>query len=196
MPRKQSRGRQQLAYQIARMMWEYGIEDFRLAKEKAMKQMGLRHAELPDNKEIARELSAYSALFASAEVGDYRQQLLEAASRLMRHLARFTPSAVGLGEEDVLTPNSGVHLHIFCDHPEVFDLYLQEMGVAYDLQDKRFRFGVEEYDYQPSYRFDFEGTEAEVTVFAETARSRVPLSPVGGQPMQRLKLAEVERLSH
>lgn len=191
---RQGGQRRKLAHEIARMMWEYGIEDFRLAKEKAVKRMGLRQAELPDNKEIASELAAYSQLFAPVEVADHRQGLLSAASRLMEHLADFSPRAVGLDPGAVLTPATGLRLHLFCGHPEVVDIYLQERGIDYQLEDKRFRFGADDYEYYPTYRFEFEGVEVRATVFHADKHSRVPLSPVDGRPMRRLSRQDVQEL--
>lgn len=190
---RSTEGRQRLAYEIARIMWEYSIEDFRLAKEKAIRQLGLKHADLPDNREIARELEAYSAIFASGEVASQRSRLFGAADRLMKHLDDFSPKMVGIDEGAVITPHSRLRLHIFCEHPEVFDLYLQEMGIDYSLEDRRFRFAVDDYDYRPAYGFDFEGMETEVVVFPSANRSRVPLSPVDGRPIRRLSLKDVQQ---
>lgn len=183
--------RRRLAHEIARMMWEYSIEDFRLAKDKAVKRMGLRYSELPDNRQIAEELSVYSALFAASEVADRRSQLLQAAEKLMHHFETYSPRLIGLEKGAVITPNSGLKLHIFCEHPEIIDLYLQEKGIEYQLKDKRFRFGAEDYEYRPTYCFDFEGVKAEVSAFSTTGRSRVPLSPVDGKPVQSMSLKDI-----
>ncbi len=186
--------RRYLAHQIARLMWEESIEDFRLAKEKAVRRFGLRQAELPDNQEIAQELGAYSALFAGDQVNSRREILLLTGSKLMQLLEDYSPRLVGLEPEAALTPNSSLHIHVFSEHPEALDLFLQERGIGYQLEDRRFRFGREEYEYRPTYEFVFEGIEVKAAVFADLARSRVPLSPVDGRPMSRLTVRQVSEL--
>lgn len=185
-------GRQHLAYEIARLMWEYRIEDFRLAKDKAIRQLGLRQADLPDNREIARELTAYSALFAPEQARKQSTERIKVAWQLLTSLAAYQPRMTGLEAQAVDTPGAALQIHIFSDHPEQFDLELQSRGLDYELIDKRYRFGTDDYDTRPCYVFEVDGVTVRVTVFATSARSRIPLSAVDGKPMKRYSLRELE----
>ncbi len=187
-----SRG--QLAHEIARMMWEYQIEDFKLAKDKIAKRMNLRHAELPDNLEITHAFNAYGNLFAANEVKGHRQRLLGSSCRLMAEIVQFDPRLVGFEPEAVTTLHRKLDIHVFCDQPESLDIFLHEQGYDYELEDKRFRFGQELYETRPCYQFAYEDIDVSLSVFRSGARNQVPLSPVSGKPMQRMSRQRVEQM--
>lgn len=185
-----------LAQTAAQLMHEQGIRDFRLAKEKAAARLGIdvRRGPLPRNTEIEAALAEYQRLFGGERHDAALETLRRAALDAMRMLADFRPRLVGDVLSGVATEHSDVQLHVFAEHSESFDLFLQSQGVPFDLTERRFRYGRGEYRHYPAFRFAAGEVGFEAVVFPLAEIRRAPDSLVDGAPMARAKPAEVERL--
>lgn len=187
--------RQRVAEQAARIISEQGISDFRLAKQKAAERCGLRDLRhLPGNDEIESALRHRQRLFGGARHRSHLRNLREAACEAMRRLESFQPRLVGAVLSGSATEHSDVQLHLFTDQDESLQFFLEERGIGFVLDQKRFRLRSEEYRYQPVFRFTADGVAYEAAVFALDGLRQAPCSPVDGLPMQRAALHEVEAL--
>lgn len=184
--------RQHLAQQVARLMWEQGIQDFRVAKEKAARGLNLDRQQLPDNREIAEALRVHSRLFGGGQGPQRTQDLLEAAVALMEFLESLQPRLVGSLLTGTVTPHSEVELHLFTDTPEQADLLLQGRGIESEWLDRRLRFGEDDYRVLPALRFEWQGFGVKAVIFPLRGLRQAPLSPIDGKPMRRATLAEAE----
>ena len=119
MPRDTGRNdrRSHIAYLVARLMAEDGIEDYALAKRKAARQAGMPDTrELPANEEIDEALRTYQQIYHAKEHQVRLRTLRETAARAMREFARFNPHLTG----SVLNGNAGkyadINLQLFTDN--------------------------------------------------------------------------------
>lgn len=188
--------RLRLAQAAAQLIREQGIRDFRLAKEKAAAHLGIdiRRGPLPRNTEIEAALAEYQRLFDGERHGTRLEELRRAALEAMRLFADFSPRLVGDVLSGLATPHSDVQLHVFAEHSESFDLFLQAQGIPFDLAERRFRYGRGEPRYYPAFRFTAGSVGIEAVLFPLTDIRRAPDSPVDGSPMARAKTDAVVRL--
>ncbi len=191
---KRFAARQHLAQQVARLMWEQGIQDFRLAKEKAARRLNLDSRHLPDNREIAEALRVHSRLFGGGQGPQRAQDLLEASVALMEFLDDLQPRLVGNLLSGTVTPHSELELHVFTDTPEQVDLLLQARGLASEWYDRRLRFGEADYRMLPALRFEWQGVGVKAVIFPLGGLRQAPLSPIDGKPMRRATLADAEAM--
>ncbi|MGB7755803.1 MAG: hypothetical protein WBL23_07040 [Salinisphaera sp.] len=193
--RKQAAQRQQLAQVAARLMAEQGIRDFRVAKHKAAHQMGIdvRQSILPKNSEIEAALAEHQRLFSAdeqpAELADMRRAALSA----MQLLADFKPRLVGDVLSGLANVHSDIQLHVFAEHSESFDLFLEGRGVPFEIAERRYRF-AEGHRFYPAFRFVAGEHRFEATLFSDTEIREAPRSLVDGAPMQRANAARVAQL--
>jgi hypothetical protein len=193
--RKQTAQRQQLAQVAARLMAEQGIRDFRLAKHKAAQQMGIdvRRSILPRNTEVEAALAEHQRLFQAdrqpVELAGMRRAALDA----MRLMAEFKPRLVGDVLSGLAAAHSAICLHVFADHPESFDMFLDTQGIPFEIVERRYRLAVGHRNY-PTFCFVAGRYRFEVTLFAATEIREAPRSPVDGAPMARAGAAQVAQL--
>ncbi|RJS94306.1 hypothetical protein [Salinisphaera sp. Q1T1-3] len=193
--RKQSAQRQQLAQIAARLMAEQGIRDFRVAKHKAAHQMGIdvRHSILPKNSEIEQALAAHQRLFAAEEQPAELEAMRREALSAMRLLDAFRPRLVGDVLSGLANAHSDIQLHVFAEHSETFDLFLDRQGIPFEIVERRYRF-AEGYRFYPAFRFVAGSHRFEATLFPENAIREAPRSLVDGAPMARANAERVARL--
>jgi hypothetical protein len=189
-----SRPYQQLLQEAARLLAQGEAAGFDDARRKAAARLGFSLRPPPDNAAIEQALVQYRTLFH----GDRRlaqvQQLRQTALQAMRLLARFEPRLVGPVLTGTAPPHSPVHLHLFADPPEAVALFLLDQRIPYEHDERRVRYGAEQWDTLPLYRFVAGDTTLELTVFPVQGLRRRPLSPLDNQPMQRADSTAVERL--
>ncbi|MDN5862244.1 MAG: hypothetical protein L0H19_02230 [Salinisphaera sp.] len=185
-----------LAQEAARLIEEQGIRDFRVAKDKAAASLGLktRGGPMPRNTEIETALAERQRLFGGAVAAQRLRKLRRAATEAMVLFAAFHPRLVG----DVLTglanAHSDVQLHLFADHSEAFDLFLQDQGIPYRLGESRFRFGRGAPHCYPAFQFTAGDVGFRAVVFPLKGIRQAPDSLVDATPMARAKRAEVDEL--
>jgi len=197
--RQDSQLRRQIAQTSAKLMVEEGIDDFMIAKQKAMNQLGIGSTmkNLPSNSEIQEEILIYQRLFCAETHTKQLQHLRQIALNAMQLLKMFNPRLVGSVLIGTVHNHSEIVLHLFADTPENVAFFLMEQGIPYETLEKRFRPTARESHkvlIYPSYRF-LAGDEAIVLViFAVDDIRWAPRSPVDGKPMQRADLHMVAAL--
>ncbi len=190
-----SRMRRLLAIESARIMAEEAVTDFRAAKEKAARHLGIDAQQYwPSNVEIQEELQARLSLFhGDTQPGELRQ-LRETALEAMDWLADFHPRLVGPVLEGHATRHSAVVLHLFADAPESVLFFLVDSGIAYDEGWQRLHFGEEPAADYPVFSLTFENVPLRLVIFGLDDERRSPSSPVDGRPLRRAASAQLRKL--
>ncbi len=123
--RPASAARASIASAAARLMAEDGITDYRHAKKKAARQLGLAdHAQFPDNAEVEAELRAYRSLYHDEQ---HRERLAAqrlAALELMELLADFRPWLTGSVLDGTAGEHSSIDILLFADSAKEVEIFL------------------------------------------------------------------------
>jgi hypothetical protein len=188
-----SKLRQAIALEAARLMYERLESEYYTAKRKAAKRLcrqSLKPEDLPSNAEIREQIQ----LFARIHEGDRRTENLRdmrlEALRMMRILRPFRPRLIGSVMTGHVRKGSDIDLHVFCDAPALLTDLLDQEGCQYDLERKqvvkhgeaRVFTHIHVYD-----RFDFE-----LTVYAEDKAHYAFKSSITGKAIERASIAELE----
>jgi len=190
-----ARMRQLMAQEAARIMAEEGIGDYLIAKRKAAERLAAPDTRnLPTNKEIQEALIDYQRLFQADDQASSLLSLRRTAVEAMRFLERFRPRLVGAVLHGTATQHSDVDLHIFASSPEDVALYLIEHQIPYEASERKLRFGREEHQAFPVFRFVAGDVVVDLTVFSDKGLREAPRSRIDGQPMERASLAAVEAM--
>ena len=184
-----------VADEAARLIMEQGLTDFRVAKAKAVKRLGLSSSgSLPGNEEIEAALAERTRIFSGEQHHHHVRELRAAALWVMRSLQVFNARLVGSVLSGNATRHSTIDLHVFSDSPEAVGSQLDTLGIAHRSAQFRHQFRSRQGEHFPGFRFAAEEFDYAATVFTETQRRSAPLSPVDGRPMQRGSVRDVENL--
>ena len=196
MPKDRGRDdiRNAIAVHAALLMAQDGIEDYRLAKRKAARHLGIPEARnLPTNDEIDAALREYRDIYQGTEQTDRVNALRQKAVHVMRDLAAFAPHLTGGVLSGTAGPYAAIRLQLFVDNAKQVELYLLDRGIAYRASQNRFYAG-QEVRLFPVFTFDYEDVEVELTVFdLRDLRSTVRATS-DGRNIERQRLAAVEAL--
>ena len=189
------RVRQLLAQEAARIIVEQGVQDFRVAKMKAVDRLGMaERGSLPGNEEIETAVADYLQIFQ----GDTHSTLLHSqrstALAAMEMLSDFSPRLVGPVLAGTAGEHSAVNLHVFSDSAEQVAMLLQEGGISYRPFDRRYRSRKGHTELYAAFSFEHEGWDIEATVFPYDGLRQAPLSPVDRKPMQRADIPKVQAM--
>ena len=136
MPRPDSprtlRNRALIAQAAARLIAEHGLTDWRMAKRKACRELGLPdHEALPGNEEIEQALRDYNSLFHGAtQPATLRAQRADAL-QWMERLSRWGPVLTGAVAAGWATEHSEVRLELEAEDAKAVELALINAGVVY-----------------------------------------------------------------
>jgi hypothetical protein len=123
----------EIAAAAARLVVEEGLE-YGPAKRRAVRQLGLDRAALPDNDAVEEAVRDYIAVFC----GDTQPAELAALRRLaltwMERLAEFRPYLAGAVWHGTATRLSDIHLQLFCDDPKSAEIALIDHAVDYQAR--------------------------------------------------------------
>jgi hypothetical protein len=189
------RARQLLAQEAARIIVEQGIQDFRLAKNKAAERLGLRdRGSLPGNSEIEEAVGEHLKLFGREAYVSLLETMRRAALSAMEVLAPFSPRLVGPVLHGTAAANSVVNLHVFSDTPELIAMRLDEAQLPYKTYERRLKSRRDLAETFAGYRFTRDDSSIEATVFPIDGMRQAPISPVDGKPMKRANRSAVRKL--
>ena len=129
----QQRTRIAIASTAARLMAEDGINDFVVAKRKAVQTLGLPDGtQLPENTEVEAELRLYQRLFQDAEqiarIGNLRQR----ASEIMTLVQRFNPYLTGSVLDGTAGRYAEIDIQLFTDSAKDVEIFLLNQQIDYE----------------------------------------------------------------
>ena len=190
-----TRMRQTIAIEAARIMSEEHVTDFYKAKQKAAARLGAANTRnLPRNDEVERALMDYQRLFRAASQPARLKRLRETALRAMDFLGRFQPRLVGPVLRGTADEHSEITLHLYADTPEELALFLLERGITYQHIDKRLNLASGDALSYPAYRFLAEEVPLLVVVLPPLAARQAFKNDVDGRPLQRANADELRVL--
>lgn len=190
-----TRMRQTIAIEAARIMSEEHVTDFYKAKQKAAARLGAANTRnLPRNDEVERALMDYQRLFRADSQPARLKRLRETALRAMDFLARFQPRLVGPVLRGTADEHSEITLHLYADTPEELALFLLEQGITYQHIDKRLNLASGDATSYPAYRFLAEEVPLLVVVLPPLAARQAFKNDVDGRPLQRANADELRVL--
>lgn len=187
--------RAQVASEAARIIATEGLHDFHAAKRKAAERIGINERlALPSNLEVQDALISYQNLYGGLQHHSNLQRLRLAALQAMRMLQKYSPRLTGA----VLDGSAGAHcrvtLHVFCDAAETLVFDFLECKLTFQQEQRRIRLSDKDHQLVPVFLIEVSGCTIELVVLDSIAVRQAPPSPIDGRPLQRVSLADLERM--
>jgi hypothetical protein len=173
---------------------EEGETDYRLATQKAAKQLALNNRTLPDANEIDAALRCRQALFATDSQPQVLAALRIAALNVMRELESFSPWLVGPVLAGTANEFSEIELELIDVEPKYFEMFLLGRNIEFEVRDGAHHAGEREHSAPPTaaYLLDMYEWPVAVKIFEHhAARQRV--FPLGHLRHDRAQREEVAR---
>lgn len=190
------RARQLVAQEAARLIVDQGLRDYRAAKVKAARRLGLTgRGSLPGNAEIEAAVSEFHKIFGGEAHTTLLSAMRTAALSAMDLLADYEPRLVGAVLNGTADDNSAVNLHVFADSAEVIACALTERGLRYRPYERRLKSRQGRTDSYAGFSFVHLETRIEATVFPFDGLRQAPVSPIDGRPMRRADRRAVSELT-
>jgi hypothetical protein len=186
--------RQQIAFEAARLMYQRQESEYYLAKMKAAKRLCqgcAKPADLPSNAEIRDQVQTWARLHE----GDSRTANLRAmrlaALAMMERLERFRPRLIGSVLTGHTRQGSDVDIHVFSDSIDAVARALEQHGLPHTVERKLVRKHGESRTYThihvpAEFRF-------ELTVYAASEAHYVFKSSITGKAIERASIAELRQ---
>ena len=129
----QQRMRIAIASTAARLMAEDGINDFVVAKRKAVQNLGLPDStQLPENTEVEAELRLYQRLFQDEEQIARVDSLRKRASEIMTLVQRFNPYLTGSVLDGTAGRYAEIDIQLFTDSAKDVEIFLLNQQIDYE----------------------------------------------------------------
>lgn len=183
-----------IAAAAARIMAEDGVNDYALAKRKALRALGAPETQsLPANDEVELALRAHQSLYQSEEHPDRVKALRRSALDLMHELAAFHPYLTGAILKGTAGRHTEIEMHLFPESDKLVELLLLERGVSFTSRGQR-RFAGDRARAANVLVFDWQGCPVRLAVF-DPRDERVALkTSLAGRTIERAGIAEVRSL--
>ncbi len=184
------RNRTRIAQAAARLIAEHGLTDWRVAKRKACRELGLPdHESLPGNEEVEQALRDYNSLFhAATQPAALRAQRIEAL-RWMERLSRWDPVLTGAVAAGWATEHSDVRLELEAEDAKAVELSLINASVAYAQAPTQ---GGEA--QAPQLCIESQGTTVRLVILSAQQRRNRPRRDRPGLTEERLTLPQLKSL--
>lgn len=186
----------EIAQAAARIMHQQRLQEYGIAKRKALESLGLPHREaLPENKLVDEALKEQLALFANEADRNWSTALLQAAQDASEFLAGFSHYIGGSLASQTSKQDDRLEVHLYCDTPEALLWVLQDNSIPYDESQRVVRIGRQVEKEFPCFSFVANSIAISITVFPDTRPQARPCD-TDGSPRPRLKpkqLAQIGR---
>jgi hypothetical protein len=121
-----------IASLAAKLMAEDGIDDYSVAKRKAVSILGLpANTRLPENAEVESELRAYQRLFQEQEQSDRLADLRQKAIDFMEIVQPFNPYLSGAVLDGTAGRNTDIDIQLFTDGAKEVEIFLINKHIEY-----------------------------------------------------------------
>jgi hypothetical protein len=183
------RNRTRIAQAAARLIAEHGLTDWRTAKRKACRELGLpEHEALPANHEVEQALRDYNSLFrAATQPASLRAQRVD-AMRWMERLSRWDPILTGAVAAGWATEHSEVRLELEAEDAKAVELALINAGVSY-AQVPPIPGGAAQ---APQLRVETPETTVRLVILSAQQRRNRPRRDRSGATEERLTLSQLK----
>lgn len=177
-----------VADEAARLIYEEGMRDYRLAKLRAAENLGVRlqGSAQPTNEEVEEAIHQRIQLFDADTQPALLRHHREVALEAMDFLQAYHPYLTGAALEGTSSPYSAVTLYLSADSVEEVMFFLEDQHIPFQTHERRTRLGSKKQDYFPLLRFYVDDVEVELMVFPHDDRfAGAPISPITGKAMKR-----------
>jgi hypothetical protein len=187
--------RRQIAEEAARLIYDEGYRDYKVAKNKAAQRFGGQQSHLqPTNEEIEDALHAHILLYEWDTQPAILRRHREIALEAMDFLKEFHPALIGAALEGTSGPLSAVTIQLRANAPEEVIMYLDDHQIPFQTQERRLNYGKKQ-DYYPLFRLYVDNVEVELLVIPDDPRfASAALSPITGKGMRRAEPHKVREL--
>ncbi|MDD9893428.1 MAG: hypothetical protein OXT49_07985 [Gammaproteobacteria bacterium] len=176
-----------IAEAAARIMHDQCLQDYGLAKRKALEALSLpAHSALPENQLINAALQEHMALFATAADHEWTEKLIEAAKQASIFLANFPHYIGGSLAFKAAKQEDRLEIHLYDDTPESLLWQLQDHGIPYREQERIVRINRNTEVSYPCFSFVANDVPVSITVFPDS-RPRPRPCDIDGSPLPRIK---------
>ncbi len=189
--------RQLVADEAARLIYDEGLKDYRVAKVRAAEQLGVsnQNAAQPTNEQIEAAIHKRIRLFDAETqpilLKHHRQVALEA----MDFLKNYNPYLTGSALEGTSSEHSAVTLLLAADSPEEVIFFLEDHQIPFQSFDRKIRLGNKQAEYFPLLRFYVDDVEVELMILPYDERfANSPISPITGKAMKRADQKKLKML--
>lgn len=186
-----------VAEEAARLIYEEGMRDYRLAKLRAAEQLGVsaHGSSQPTNEEIEAAIHQRIQLFDAETQPALLREHREVALEAMDFLQAYNPYLTGAALEGTSSPHSAVTLYLSADGVEEVMFFLEDQHIPFQVHERRTRLGNKKQEYFPLLRFYVDDVEVELMVFPHDDRfASAPISPITGKAMKRADRKKVAAL--
>lgn len=187
--------RQAIALEAARLMYERVESEYYTAKRKAARRLcpgGVKPGDLPSNAEIRDQVQLFARLHEGAQrLKNLKDMRLEAL-RIMRLLRPFKPRLIGSVMTGHVRKGSDIDIHLFTDNPGLVTTLLESDGYQFDVERKQVVKHNESRVFTHVHvhdRFNFE-----LTVYPEDKAHYIFRSSITGKAIERASIRELEEL--
>ena len=192
---RNERSRQHIAEVAARILVEEGAANLHTAKLKAAERLGIQDSRaLPSNQEIELAVHAYQRLFHPTEHSDALRAKREEAIQAMHFFATFSPRLIGSVLSGVAQEHAAIELHLFCDTPELVELFLLEHRISFQRSNKRYVINSNAAVMLPALSFIAINTPIDATIFPLQGLREAPRSAANGELIKRANAKTVAAL--
>jgi predicted nucleotidyltransferase len=190
--------RQAIALEAARLMYERIESEYYTAKRKAARRLcrrgarGIKPEDLPSNAEIREQIQLFARIHEGEQRTQHLREMRLEALRLMRVLRPFRPRLIGSVMTGHVRKGSDIDLHVFSDSPALITDLLQQEGFQFELERKQVVKHGEARVFTHIHvhdRFNFE-----LTVYPEDKAHYVFKSSITGKAIERASIRELEEL--
>lgn len=186
-----------VAEEAARLIYEEGYRDYRIAKLRAAEHFGigtLKTAQ-PTNEEIEAAIHTRIRLFDTDTQPQVLRHHRQVALETMYFLESFNPYLVGAALEGTSSPHSTITLLLNAETAEEVIFFLSDQGIPFQTHERNLRFGNRKAEYFPLLRFYADDIEIELMIVPHEDRfASAPISPITGKAMKRADSRKVATL--
>lgn len=184
---------QEIARVAAKILAEEGINDYLLAKQRAIQRLHLpENTALPKNAVVQQCLASHLELFDKKGLNKRQTEFRKLAIQIMELIEDFQPLAVGSVVDGIITKSSRLQIHVFAPSPEHIATTLMDKNIPYQLAEQNIRFTTTKTESRPAYNFLIGDTSVNLCVFSEKERRKCPLSHINSRPTKRLGLISLK----
>ncbi|MDD5392141.1 MAG: hypothetical protein PHE17_03880 [Thiothrix sp.] len=186
-----------VAEEAARLIYEEGFRDYRIAKLRAAEQLGVgaQSTAQPTNEEIEAAIHQRIRLFEAQTHPELLRLHRQVALEAMEFLHAYRPYLTGAALEGVSSIHSAVTLNLSASSMEEVMFFLEDQHIPFQTHERKMKVGGKKAEYFPLLRFYVDEVEVELMVFPDDDRfAGAPISPVTGKAVKRADRKKVAAL--
>jgi hypothetical protein len=179
--------KQELAEIAARIMHQQRLQDYGVAKRKALETLATTpQTAMPENRLINEALQRYIACFGNADDQNWAAQLKRSAKEASAFLSEFPHYIAGSLASNIAKLDDRLEIHLYSDSTEPLLWTLQDHHIPYREQERVVRINRQTEASYPCFSFVANDIPVSITVFPDS-RPRPRQCDIDGSPMPRLK---------